>query len=177
MLLLIDGVPYNAWDKGGFPQHPSLDFFVLQNVKRIEIVRGPGSSLYGENAYWGVINIVTLSGEDLQGGRVEAFGGSRDTGSGGTYYGKRFGDGSLFASGKFVQSQLPMEFWADENESDAGHDVFLKATYKGLQASYYRHQDEWRASRRPADPRPAAQRRLPARTRSGQTVDIAALQL
>ena len=43
VLLMIDGVPYNAWDKGGFPQHPSLDFFVLQNVKRIEVVRGPGS--------------------------------------------------------------------------------------------------------------------------------------
>ena len=78
---MIDGVPYNAWDKGGFPQHPSLDFFVIQNIKRLEIIRGPGSALYGENAYWGVINIVTLSGEDLQGGQVEAFGGDRETGS------------------------------------------------------------------------------------------------
>ncbi len=70
VLLLIDGVPYNSWNKGGFPQHPGFDFFMLQNIKRIEVVRGPGSSLYGENAYWGVINIVTLSGEDLQGGQV-----------------------------------------------------------------------------------------------------------
>ena len=69
VLLLIDGVPYNAWDKGGFPQHPSLDFFVIQNIKRLEVIRGPGSALYGENAYWGVINIVTLAGEDLQGGQ------------------------------------------------------------------------------------------------------------
>ena len=42
VLLMIDGVPFNAGDKGGFPQHPGLDFFVLQNVKRLEIVRGPG---------------------------------------------------------------------------------------------------------------------------------------
>jgi iron complex outermembrane receptor protein len=54
LLLMIDGVPFNAGDKGGFPQQPALDFFVLQNVKRIEIVRGPGSALYGENAFWGV---------------------------------------------------------------------------------------------------------------------------
>ena len=142
VLLMIDGVPYNAWDKGGFPQHPSFDFFVLQNVKRIEIVRGPGSALYGENAFWGVLNIVTLSGEDLQGGRVEVFGGARETGSFGTYYGRRFEKGSLFLSGKFVNSQLPMAFWAEENDSTVkGFDGFLKASYKGFTFSYYRHDD------------------------------------
>ena len=144
VLLMIDGVPYNAWDKGGFPQHPSLDFFVLQNVKRIEVVRGPGSALYGENAFWGVLNIVTLSGEDLQGGHVEVFGGARETGSVGTYYGKRFSKGSLFASGKFVHSQLPMAFWADANDSSVrGFDGFIKGSYKDWQFSYYRHNDSF----------------------------------
>ena len=142
VLLMIDGVPYNAWDKGGFPQHPSFDFFVLQNVKRIEIVRGPGSALYGENAFWGVLNIVTLSGEDLQGGRVEVFGGARETASFGTYWGRRFNNGSVFLSGKFVNSQLPMAFWAEENDSTVkGFDGFVKATYKGATFSYYRHDD------------------------------------
>ena len=142
VLLMIDGVAYNAWDKGGFPQHPSFDFFVLQNVKRIEIVRGPGSALYGENAFWGVLNIVTLSGEDLQGGRVELFGGARETASVGTYWGRRFTQGSVFLSGKFVNSQLPMAFWAEENDSTVkGFDGFVKATYGGLTLSYYRHDD------------------------------------
>lgn len=144
VLLMIDGVPYNAWDKGGFPQHPSLDFFVLQNVKRIEIVRGPGSALYGENAFWGVLNIVTLSGEDLQGGRVELFGGARETGSAGTYYGRRYTHGSIFLSGKFVHSQLPMAFWADQNDAAVrSFDGFVKGSYKGLQLSYYRHDDSF----------------------------------
>lgn len=142
VLLMIDDVPYNAWDKGGFPQHPSFDFFVLQNIKRIEVMRGPGSALYGENAYWGVINIVTLSGEDLQGARTEIFAGERVTGSVGTYYGQRFDAGSIFASGKFVHSQLPMAFWAEENDSRVkAFDGFLKATYRDLQLSYYRHDD------------------------------------
>ncbi len=150
VLLMIDGVPYNAWDKGGFPQHPSLDFFVLQNVKRIEIVRGPGSALYGENAFWGVLNIVTLSGEDLQGGRVELYGGARETGSVGTYYGRRFSNGSIFASGKFVHSQLPMAFWADENNSSVnGFDGFVKASYKEWQFSYYRHDDSFEGFEEP----------------------------
>src|SRR5260370_2548410 len=76
VVVLIDGVPYNDWNQGGFPQHPGLDFFVLQNVKRLEVVRGPGSALYGENAFWGVINIVTLSGEALDGARLAGYGGA-----------------------------------------------------------------------------------------------------
>ncbi len=143
LLLMIDGVPFNAGDKGGFPQQPALDFFVLQNVKRIEIVRGPGSALYGENAFWGVLNIVTLSGEDLQAVEVEVFGGDRETGSVGASFGRKLGEsGSILVSAKYLESQFPMVFWAEEQNSKVnGSDVFLKAGYKGLQMSYYRHQD------------------------------------
>jgi len=143
LLLMIDGVPFNAGDKGGFPQQPALDFFVLQNVKRIEIVRGPGSALYGENAFWGVLNIVTLSGEDLQGVEVEVYGGDRETGSVGASFGRKLGEsGSVFVSAKYLESKFPMVFWAEEQDSKVnGSDVFLKAGYKGLQMSYYRHQD------------------------------------
>lgn len=144
VLLLIDGVPYNDWNKGGFSQHPSLDFFVLQNIKRLEVVRGPGSSLYGENAYWGVVNIVTLSGEDLRGGRFELFAGDRETQSAGAMWGQKIGEGSLLVSGKFLRSQLPMVFWFEQQDSEVeGTDAFVKATYKGLQFSYYRHDDEF----------------------------------
>lgn len=172
VLLLIDGVPYNDWNKGGFSQHPSFDFFVLQNIKRLEIIRGPGSSLYGENAYWGVVNIVTLSGDDLRGGRVELFAGDRDTGSLGAVYGNRVGDGQFLVSAKYLESQLPMRFWFDEQDSAVeASDVFFKAGWKGLQLSYYRHDDELDGYSRPiaggtfdsADP-------------FEQTVDIAALK-
>jgi iron complex outermembrane receptor protein len=142
VLLLIDGVPYNSWNKGGFPQHPGFDFFVLQNVKRIEVVRGPGSSLYGENAFWGVINIVTLSGEDLEGGRVEVFGGDLETRSVGVVAGKKLGEGSLLVSAKTLESQFPMAFWFAENDAAVeGTDIFVKGRYKGFQASVYRHED------------------------------------
>src|SRR5437764_12817373 len=77
VLLLIDGQPYNSGDTGGFPLSPAFDLFPVQNIKRIEVVRGPGSSLYGENAFWGVVNIVTLSGEDLAGAAGPLLAGSR----------------------------------------------------------------------------------------------------
>jgi iron complex outermembrane receptor protein len=143
LLLMIDGVPFNAGDKGGFPQQPALDFFVLQNVKRVEIVRGPGSALYGENAFWGVLNIVTLSGEDLQGVEVELYAGERETGSVGATFGRKLGEnGSVMVSAKYLESKFPMVFWAEEQDSKVnGTDLFLKAGYKGLQMSYYRHQD------------------------------------
>jgi outer membrane receptor protein involved in Fe transport len=63
-LLLIDGRPafdvYLGSFYGGY-QYP------LDIVKRIEIIRSPGSALYGTNALGGIINIVTLSGEEDQG--------------------------------------------------------------------------------------------------------------
>ncbi len=178
VLLLIDGLPYNDWNQGGFPQHPGLDFFVLQNVKRIEVVKGPGSSLYGENAYWGVINIVTLSGEDLQGGRVEAFGGGeRGTASGGALYGRTLGEkseGSFLASVKYLRSELPMEFWEDDGAKWRGSDIFLKANWKGLQASYYRHRDTMDGFSETIPLGPGVAGVFRSAPEVGQTVDIAA---
>lgn len=143
VLLLIDGVPYNSWNKGGFPQQPGLDFFVLQNVKQIEVIRGPGSALYGENAFWGIINIVTLSGEDLNSGRIEVYGGDRETRTTGLLYGQKFTGGSFLLSAKYLQSQLPINFWFEENNSKVkGTDIFLKGKYSGFELSYYLHDDD-----------------------------------
>ncbi len=143
VLLLIDGVPYNSWNKGGFPQHPGFDFFMLQNIKRLEIVRGPGSSLYGENAYWGVINIVTLSGEDLQGGRVEISGGDLNDQSLSAVYGKTTQKGSFMVSGRLQRGQLPVGFWFEDNDSEvSGSDIYVKGKIGNVEASYYRHEDD-----------------------------------
>ena len=144
VLLLIDGVPYNSWNKGGFPQHPGFDFFSIQHIKRIEVLRGPGSALYGENAYWGVINIVTLSGKDFQGGKLEFYGGDLEASSVAATYGQKLGeDGSILVSGKWAEGQFPTTLWFEDNDSLVqATSVYLKANYKGFEASYYRHSDE-----------------------------------
>ena len=143
VLILIDGAPFNSGDTGGFPLSPALDLFPVQMIKRIEIVRGPGSSLYGENAYWGVINVVTLSGDDLAGGSAQIYaGGERDTLSTTAMYGNRLGpNGSGLAAIKFQRTMFPVEFWTDDNSHMRASDVFLKGNWKELQGELYRHND------------------------------------
>jgi iron complex outermembrane receptor protein len=53
--------------------------YSLENVKQIEIIRGPGSSLYGTNAFAGVINIITKKPSDINGTRVDVKRESFDT--------------------------------------------------------------------------------------------------
>lgn len=142
VLLLIDGTPMNSGDTGGLPLSPSFDFFPIQNIKRIEVVRGPGSSLYGENAYWGVINIVTLSGEDLSGGNVELFGGSRSTGNVSAQYGLRLDWGSILGSVQLNRSAFPVEFWLENESKYQATEIFAKGTFKDFQLSLYRHEDK-----------------------------------
>ena len=60
----------------------------LDNVKRIEFVSGPGSSLYGSGAMAGVINIITKDGNDVDGLQLTARGGSFDTFEGSALFGK-----------------------------------------------------------------------------------------
>ncbi|HMY44233.1 MAG TPA: TonB-dependent receptor, partial [Leptospiraceae bacterium] len=62
-LVFVDGVPDNNISSGSaYIKHK----YRLHNVKRVEILYGPASSLYGANAFSGVINIITKDGSDIQ---------------------------------------------------------------------------------------------------------------
>lgn len=68
-LLLIDGqeMNENLFSSTQFGNH-----YPLENIKQIEIIRGPGSAIYGGFAEYAVINIITKNGADLQGMTVSA---------------------------------------------------------------------------------------------------------
>ncbi len=72
VLLLIDGTPYNSFDKGGFPGHPNFNgFYPLDRIERIEVIKGPISVAYGANAFAGVIHIISKEAGDALKDRVE----------------------------------------------------------------------------------------------------------
>lgn len=81
LMVLIDGVEVNSLGDGGF------DFADLpvDDIERIEVLRGPQSGLYGANAHAGVITIITRSGRGLSKPAFEAKaeGGMRGTRSAG----------------------------------------------------------------------------------------------
>jgi len=55
VLLLVDGVPMNQGDRGGI----DWDVIPVDQVQRVEIVKGAGSVLYGSAALGGVVNLIT----------------------------------------------------------------------------------------------------------------------
>jgi iron complex outermembrane receptor protein len=74
-------------------------------IERVEVIRGPGSSLYGDNAVLAVINIITRRGQDFNGGEVTGSYGSYDEYSGRFSYGNRYTNGIEFAlSGSYLGS-------------------------------------------------------------------------
>lgn len=67
-LLLVDGVEDNdMWSNSAFISKQ----FPLSNIKRVEIIYGPASTIYGANAFAGVVNIVTKSEDDFFNNSVE----------------------------------------------------------------------------------------------------------
>lgn len=65
VLLLIDGQEINETGYGSIVWG---NRFLTDNIQKIEIIRGPGSAVYGGMAELAVINVITKSGEDLDGG-------------------------------------------------------------------------------------------------------------
>jgi iron complex outermembrane receptor protein len=63
----------------------------LENIERIEVIRGPGGSIWGENAVNGVVNIIQKKASETSGAMVVAGGGNSEQGFGTTQYGGHAG--------------------------------------------------------------------------------------
>jgi outer membrane cobalamin receptor len=98
ILLLIDSHALNDQTWGGAPFGSELPIN-LEAIERIEIVRGPGSALYGTSAMFGVINIVTKTGTQLDRTIVTASTGSEAQREVAVATGRAFGErGSIALS-------------------------------------------------------------------------------
>ena len=79
LLVLIDGRSvYTPLFSGVFWDVQDV---VLEDVERIEVISGPGGTLWGTNAVNGVINVITRSAKDTQGGLAAAGAGNREFGA------------------------------------------------------------------------------------------------
>lgn len=104
LLVLLDGhrVNDNTYDS----VYIGNDFVIdLDLVERVEIIRGPASSLYGNNAFFGVINIITRHGKGLNGLELASEAGHFEAYKGRISYGKRFeNDLALTLSASYLDS-------------------------------------------------------------------------
>lgn len=102
VLLLVDGYRFNDSVYGNAPL--GQDFPInLDLIDRIEVISGPGSAVYGNNAMLGVINVITKKGGDLNGGRLSAMAGSLGSDELGATFGKQTesGTGVLLSASKY----------------------------------------------------------------------------
>ncbi len=76
LLVLMDG--REVYDQLFSGVYWDVQDTVLEDIERIEVVRGPGGTLWGANAVNGVINIITKHTKDTQGGLVSALAGNQD---------------------------------------------------------------------------------------------------
>jgi iron complex outermembrane receptor protein len=85
VLVLIDGRSvYTPLFAGVYWQVQATP---LEDIERIEVIRGPGGTIWGANAVNGIINIITKSAKDTHGSMVSLGGGNVDQGTGGFRYG------------------------------------------------------------------------------------------
>ena len=103
LLVLVDGrTVYSPIYSGVFWDHQDL---LLENIERIEVIRGPGATLWGAHAVNGVINIITKPAAETQGVLATTGVGSDGQGLAGVRFGGALGGGKYRVSTKYLHGQ------------------------------------------------------------------------
>jgi outer membrane receptor for ferrienterochelin and colicins len=142
VLLLIDGHRLNdaMFDQGPIGTDSPID---VDLIERVEVVRGPSSSLYGTNAFFGVINVITKRGRDIKGVEGSWENSSYTSNKGRLTYGKKLSNGLEFiTSGSYLYSEGHENLFypefntpaqnngiAHRMDQDTFHNFFGKASY------------------------------------------------
>ncbi len=113
-LLMLDGhrMNDNIYDSFYLDQGALLD---LDLVKRLEVVRGPSSSVYGSNAFFGVVNVIPRLGREVGGLEVAVDGGSLGQRHARLTYGTAWGEGGdLIVSASSFESRGNRRLYFEE---------------------------------------------------------------
>lgn len=135
VLFLLNGLPLNDKYYGGLTMELTPD--LLDAIDRIEVVKGPSSALFGTDALFATVNIITRSGAAVKGAIVSAEVGSDPSGRGVFTYGNLLTNGvDLFLSGHYEngtgeRSLSFGKFGSAHNADDQWlSDAFLSAKYQ-----------------------------------------------
>ena len=144
--VLIDGHSVNDPGSGG----ASWNFhdLVVENIKRVEIIRGPGSALYGQNAFLAIVNVVTKDTEDIDGFQWTGTYGKFDLKNYNMLFGKEIGDLKISGFFDYLQTEGFSEnverdaIFTDPSSMSPGRsqnekektDLNLRLSYKNLEA-------------------------------------------
>lgn len=90
LLVLMDG--REVYDQLFSGVYWDVQDTALEDIERIEVIRGPGATLWGANAVNGVINIITKNAKDTQGALISAVAGNQDRAITTGRYGGKIGD-------------------------------------------------------------------------------------
>jgi iron complex outermembrane recepter protein len=119
LLVMIDGrivyTPYFAGRLLGYRRCP------LEDIDRIEVIRGPGGSVWGVNAVNGVISIFTKKAADTRGAMVEATAGNQVQGAGTVQYGGALGKKTDYRVFSEYFNNYHLEGFAGQNGADGWH--------------------------------------------------------
>lgn len=114
LLVLIDG--RNTYTRAFAGVYWENQDVMLEDIERIEVIRGPGATLWGANAVNGVINIITKHSADTQGGLLVAGGGTEEQGFGAFRYGTKLNTDTTART--YIKG-----FKRDENTHKSGTDA------------------------------------------------------
>ncbi|NLL14884.1 MAG: TonB-dependent receptor [Fibrobacter sp.] len=145
ILYLLNGRPIREVLEGGLISEV-LESFPVNSIDHIEVIRGPGSVLYGTNAFSAVINIITIENSENVGSGVDVSGG-RDAFSVKGNVGIKDGDLSILASMRYAEKRPWHLQWKalalDENVysqdvivPDKGPGAYVGINYKNLNLMY-----------------------------------------
>ncbi|WP_353570432.1 TonB-dependent receptor [Candidatus Albibeggiatoa sp. nov. BB20] len=137
VLLLLNGRPFKESVTGGF-NYPIYLAFPLSAIQKIEMIRGPGSVLYGSNAYMGVINILTKTDENPN--EINVMAGSLGTRATEAYAHHEHNDLKLTGGLRYFEETEGWEFKAVDELGEANQTnydeynvgAYLNANYKQL---------------------------------------------
>ncbi len=134
LLVMVDGVVmYSPLFAGTWWHLLDID---MNSVERIEIMRGPGGSLWGSNATHGVVNVITKNSANTQGLRVSGSAGNDDSHTGLRYGGKLGENGSyrVWTKGAWYDTlaHSPLGFDNDWDSLSAGFRADWKAAEREI---------------------------------------------